>query len=738
MRKKGTLRIELKSDLCMSSGYSYASVIDSDICYDDCGLPYIPAKRMKGCIRESLEELLYAKYENGADILFGKRGSNNPGDMMLGNAYIEDYDSIRAFIKYKKNMDSDIADLYETQKILDRFSHVVGQTKLSEGVALKQTLRYTRVVDKISPFSDKHDNLCFEAEISCDESNWEMLKDAIAATKHIGLKRNRGMGNVRCKIENEVVIKNELRSDCAQELVSEIRCDGGMTVINYTIENIAPLMLSNKNEMVSNTYISGRNILGVLAARYLSIDGNLPEDETFGDLFLNGIVTYSNLYPSIAGETYYPTPDYINKLKKTGVLVNTLIDNKNVTDNSYNAGDGNTPKKLKEIYSRIDNNEAKLMEVKRDVVYHNSHRHKNSKGKYGLLYSMNVISPGQRFSGKIIVPDEYVKVVKSLLCMDDFYFGKSKSSEYGKCRLVKESVDQSTEKQESYTIGDEITVSFMSDTALVTEESGNYVYATDYNGVANALKMELHGVEPIKGAIRSTVIAGYISSWNLQRETIPAIAAGSYIVLRVTGDVNKKEFVGEYTSEGYGQIRIDAVNKMTFPVKEIKDKDVPDNNHTSCKADINKIINLMSPILIDDWLTRKLNNALNSDDKGINVSNSSVGRFTLMLKESMDEKKDNELAVMESFNDRIESIKRDSTKKEGQRIIKKCEEVFESDDNMQAKAIDELRTLLKEKLTDSDTVEEEINKYKEAMKAKYILTLLVNRKYEGRKADEGK
>ena len=51
------ITIELLSDICIGSGESYNSVIDTDVTYDDYGLPYIPAKRIKGCIREAGLEL---------------------------------------------------------------------------------------------------------------------------------------------------------------------------------------------------------------------------------------------------------------------------------------------------------------------------------------------------------------------------------------------------------------------------------------------------------------------------------------------------------------------------------------------------------------------------------------------------------------------------------------------------------------------------------------------------------
>ena len=51
------IKIELLSDMCVSDGGIYNSAIDTDICYDEYGFPYIPAKRLKGCLRECALEL---------------------------------------------------------------------------------------------------------------------------------------------------------------------------------------------------------------------------------------------------------------------------------------------------------------------------------------------------------------------------------------------------------------------------------------------------------------------------------------------------------------------------------------------------------------------------------------------------------------------------------------------------------------------------------------------------------
>ena len=68
--------VELKSDLMTGSGSGFAGVVDSDIEYELYGLPFIPAKRLKGCLRECAEEIKDSdsKYQAAFDKLFGKPG----------------------------------------------------------------------------------------------------------------------------------------------------------------------------------------------------------------------------------------------------------------------------------------------------------------------------------------------------------------------------------------------------------------------------------------------------------------------------------------------------------------------------------------------------------------------------------------------------------------------------------------------------------------------------------------
>ena len=51
------LNISLASDICMGNGESKGNAIDRDICTTKEGIPYIPARRIKGCLRQTAEVL---------------------------------------------------------------------------------------------------------------------------------------------------------------------------------------------------------------------------------------------------------------------------------------------------------------------------------------------------------------------------------------------------------------------------------------------------------------------------------------------------------------------------------------------------------------------------------------------------------------------------------------------------------------------------------------------------------
>ncbi len=788
-RKTEFIRIELKSDLCDSSGYSYAGIVDSDICYDEYGIPYIPAKRLKGCFRNTYETILYqTKYENPADELFGTKGmgayenSSNPTlcendavitynqeKLIIGNAYLSYYESIRKQLK-EKSKNKVVGQFYDTQHILDRFTHVVAQTEIKDGMAVDTSLRYTRVVDHISPF-DTQSNLVFYAKVSYEDVNnyREMLNDAVRGTRHIGLKRNRGMGNVYCKLvpnqdnsddnNSKKDISEPEEGQCQKNIYSE-QLDENNVCITYCIENSGKLMLSSEKENISENYISGQNMLGCFASRYLQNNSAYEGDtytKEFNDLFLNGKTIFTNLYPYVDGKIHYPAPEYINTLKLSEKVVNILgkISPGILKDEDYNPSKGNRPRRLKRKFVALDGNNVSIHEVKKDVVYHHSKKMsksiKDGSEEEGILFGLEVLRPGQQFMGHIYVPNQYENTVKELLDLGLFRLGKSKSSEYGECRNVS-IMDYKPKQEISIEAGKTVVVTFLSD-AIFTDEKGRYsvYYDQVYKSVANLLKLkEKVDTDDYTSIIQTTKVSGYKGIWNLRKDVIPAIRAGSCLVYQCEENINSGVyFVGECNAEGYGQVRVDDVESMEYCLTKkqnvISDspKEVPDMTDENIKK-------LVGSILLGNWLVRKKSDLLSDSGNKFDVSNTANNRIILMLQESISENDKCEEAFT-NFSKRIESISLEETRKQGEKILQIVGEKEELDDNkiewklkewlglVDIEAQQQGKTVFAEseaELRELQTLNygyEELNSMVQKCWSDYLMTILVNRKYEGRK-----
>lgn len=732
IRVEGRIKITLLSDLCVSSGYSFAGIVDSDICYDDCGLPYIPAKRLKGCIRETLEQCLYAKYPDSADRLCGEAGADKPGAFTIANAFPEKYQTLRAIILGAKGVVSR-RKYYHTQRILGRFTHVLGQTKLEGGVAKDNSLRYTRVVNRTSPLDGN--NMVFYADAICEEELLPVLKDAVRGTRHIGLKRNRGFGVVRCEWVESGVEKPAEKSGQNKQKMLFVVSKNGKTTIYWRLTNVAPLMLSKTIEDTSENHISGSAIRGALAARYLESEGNAGADsEEFATLFLDGSSVYSNMYPCEGDAICYPAPEYINRLKKSHKLVNTiradaLVAARDETDD-FAPGGGNQPKKLKGKFVSFVRNDVIVKETEKDVVYHHSRRKKNADGEEGILYGMEVLRAGQTFAGRIIVPDTCADKVKELLLSEDFYFGKSRSSQYGRCVLV-QGIEQK-EDAKLFHAGEHLAVTFLSDTVLLNE---NGVCTANAEEAAEAVKREL-GIlgeqdEEYLTMLQSTTVTGYSVVWNMRKSAMCAIAAGSCVVFRLNAEFEtERNFIGERNGEGYGQIRLDRAEDMTYRIEERKQEaDVcPEVDDLPQELKV-----LMTDILLNDWLDDRKYEGLTN--KRMRVSNTALGRITLMLRESLDENRGDPQKALESFVKRADSIKSESTKSEAKRLISQIAKmegsvpqwVFGSLDTENAE-INEMRRI---GLTDG-----EIEQKLRSLWGEYLMTILVENKYLGGEGNE--
>lgn len=670
-RKKGIIKITLNSDLCVSSGYAYAGIIDCDVCYNESGIPYIPGRRLKGCLREAGELIRIDEQELAA--IFGSSGSNEAGGIILGNAYpmpVSEYETLNdELTALRKN--SSFSPYLTQQKVLEYYTRVKAQTSIDSetGVAKNSSLRYTRVINQYLDGEDEPLSFYAEVEFDCDENT---LRRIVKSLRHMGMHRSRGLGNVTCSLEQteELDVNTVPGTD-------DVQSDNDYIKLDYVIRNEQPLMLSRGNDSSTEHYISGTSVLGALAGAYLSQDGNTADSEMFQDMFLRGKVIFSNLTPTLQNSesfaSYVPAPLFINRLKKTRKLVNLMAaDSKKVVDHNadYSPGNGNQPKRLNSQFISFDSKDCRRAVVTEPVVeiaYHHSKKQQSLNGEEGILYSLEVLKEGQFFKGSIYGEKRYIEELVPLLSSNrKLRFGKSKSAQYGACRVVekKEVIQESV----SLKAGERFLIALESE-GIFCDESG---YSARYETVKKELPKSLNiavndsdeadnAEMSVTAGMSATVVNGYHTMWNLKKQSIPAVKAGSYFVYTAASDCEvKRLFAGEKNLEGFGQVGIYKLSGMTYAVEEYE--------HQASKKEPQESVQLLKAILekeLREYLKEEVWNRAKANER-LRCSPSTLGRITLMLKESLAGDKDN---AYDNYEKRINSIKRKAEQKEAQRLI---------------------------------------------------------------------
>ncbi|AKB58683.1 RAMP superfamily CRISPR-associated protein [Methanosarcina barkeri] len=208
-----TFNLELLSDTLIGSGEGWGATIDTDVVFDDFGLPYIPARRVKGCLRESALEVVemfeqskidFASRDD-LDTLFGKAGQNEAGALSFSNCYPGDYSLNKQWIEW---LISEYPGIFSKDAILDTFTSIRQQTAVNKndnqdsstkkGVAEKASLRTSRVLDKGIKFSGS-----IESSFELENRLFDFLVFAVRNLRYMGTNRNRGLGSVLCTLTDE-------------------------------------------------------------------------------------------------------------------------------------------------------------------------------------------------------------------------------------------------------------------------------------------------------------------------------------------------------------------------------------------------------------------------------------------------------------------------------------------------------------------------------------------------------
>lgn len=553
------IKITLLSDLCVSDGGVYNSALDLDICYDTHGLVCIPAKRLKGCLRESALEL--NDWDDQIDIafLFGGKGNyKNAGILNLSDARLSDAEGMIAEIEENPSI------LYHPQNVLNHFSYIRTQTSIDNetGVAKDQSLRTMRVANK---------GLTFEAKLTVADAGKsseeiqqikKQLADICANLTEMGNARTRGLGEVRVTLEE---------SDHQVKAVQQASCQEQAEVLKYEFILEEPIICKGVSggEANSQDYIEGNKLLGLVAGRYRS-----EKNREITELFEQGDMVFSNAYIMDGEIRYTEVPKYVYGIKNwKKTYINKLYD----LDNQAASKDGQSRQLngMKHCYVTVDaDGTLQKKDVRIEQRYHHRRPADKSIGRAAaeasgdsMFYQLSSIAAGQRFGGFIKGSAQQIQTIYELLRQDEnARIGYGKSSEYGKIRMIKLETANVNEKEVST---DKLLVTLISPAIVYNDRA---FYSTDCQDLAYEVLAELGIDEKQFDQIEQkyvgyTKVGGYNVTWDMRKPTMTAFDKGTALVIRLKEAQNIKIsnlcVIGERRIEGYGEVRIAAFEQQS-------------------------------------------------------------------------------------------------------------------------------------------------------------------------------
>lgn len=564
------IRITLLSDLCAGNGASLGNRIDTDIVTDEWGLPYIPGRRLRGCLRQSAMLLSDSGYilpvskapfdRDMVDRLFGT--PERAGALTVGNAYLPAYKEMVHTVRRVREDRTLPEGIASPAAVTALFTRVRGQTKLENGVAADNTLRYTRVLnaaDLLHP--EKPNEFLAEVRIeNTDPAAEEALEACCKAFRHMGTHRNRGMGQVKCRVTDGP-------AEETARFPGSAAGKNGTVTLEYHVSLDAPVVLQGQD--ARRPEIPARAVIGCMASAWVARGGD-PAGRLFDSLFQNGDVVWSALTPVIRGRASVPAPYALVRLKDSGEMRNTcfLTDEERAgkkapLSGGYASGQADT------VWVAVPETVSE---------YHHRHQSKNAEA---ILYRQDALKAGMLYGGRVTCPAALEAELRGLLSAASFRIGHSRGAQYAAV-TVREIRDITAELPDTVSAAAGETVAVIPEADMILVKNG--MYTTRHADIREAIagRLGLSAEQPEEDDLcEDFETGGFQAMWGLRKPAIPTVGAGSVFFFRaVGGPLPAAVQIGEYPQEGMGRCRV--MTKASMKKRIMKTE--PD----SCGSDTDK------------------------------------------------------------------------------------------------------------------------------------------------------
>lgn len=522
------MKIYLDSDLISGSGESWGNRVDTDVTYDQYGFPYIPARRIRGLLKEAAWELEQFQVlpKGTSQQIFGneeKQGHH----FILYNAELKDVHSMKDELDQLKEEYEEFTSPFS---ILEYYTTMRYQTAIEpDGIAKENSLRSSRAIAKGNVFYSR---------MECEKEDFDILQKCAVMIHHMGINRTRGFGEVTIQLQE---------ATCPQPTTTTIQLDDDKEYeLDLHMKNNSSLSIGLIQSSETLDYIPGSSLLGYFANQYLK---NNEVNQTFYDMFVLGKLQFSNAYISDEyWNEYIPIKQSIYKQK----VGNTYYD-KSIEDN-----ENEILSKVRNKYMSLKGQHALIKDVNKEMVYHHRRPEDKSIGhvvsnddiKNGMFYQLEVISENQCFIGHIRGQGKYLKEILKYIG-ETIQIGKSKNTQYGNINIE---VEHHETEYQIYKAGEEVILTLVSPLLLLDNKKESIL---DLQYLA-----EIFELDHPQFYVDYTKIGGYNAKWQLQKPTYVAFAQGSCIRGILKKDMLQHMIKGALIQEGLGVINIESIEEV--------------------------------------------------------------------------------------------------------------------------------------------------------------------------------
>jgi Uncharacterized protein predicted to be involved in DNA repair (RAMP superfamily) len=549
MSLKAIIEIELLSETVFGGDGSVLGTADIEIQTDERGLPYLAGRTLKGLIREQAEwynGFLPQEERLDREILrmFGEPREDNHEGLRFGNAKLSD-----AIYEFAERHNIGAAE------ILNAVTDVRSMTSIDEtGKAAKGTLRQARVM---KPGFALYAPVFANTELS--ETERRLLEKAVKLVRHVGVMRNRGKGEVRCRLK-------WIDSRSASHEPT-----GEGPYYELTIYAHEPLKISQvlgtSDSSHALTYIPGHVLRGALVQAYLQSTGKSPAELETEEIFDPRKVQFWNGYLVLNGKRGLPFAQHLFESKQESKESKKRRPIYPVLDmERFGLIRHDSPVRISRDVMTMEKDVLLATKVRKSSALHLSlledARRAGRTGEYRTrIYRYEALDADQVFKAVVFAPAK-AGFAQWLASRKTFtlWLGGARNSGYGRVSVSIEALRESPERTSSLSLKPtgELYVLASSDW-IIRDRDGRLCSSLDAGWLGEQLGVELELEDQVVG---TQMTGGFISQWQAYQPSYSAVQAGSIFKYRILSGALDEERVkrlmergvGARVNEGFGRL----------------------------------------------------------------------------------------------------------------------------------------------------------------------------------------